>query len=344
MRRAAIAFFALACACTRPAPKPCTVDASKVPPRPQWSATWKEQSLDEPPNGWIGSFAISPDGAQAVYANSLAGDFIPTSDGVSLMRIDLADPVDRHPRIMELPGEALRNYAAIRWGANGVAWASWSAFGIADPRETSVRVLEKIPKAGKDRPTFPLYSSAVSAPGGACVAVILDTADKRTLQAWNATPASAPAHQQPVEERESLAAWETEGVLLLRAPPIVSSTSATIAASSARWLDLASGKTAPERAPPARAQASVWIGGGWLFVDVDGGVFWIARESAKDGDAIPVARIKPALEPNEKLKQHHRWLRIFAAESGNALAVEEAVIGPRSDKRAMHLLLRAPGS
>ncbi len=343
MRTTAALMIALA-ACTKPAPKPCAVDASKVPSRPQWSGRWNAQSLDEPPNGWIGAFALSPDGTQALYANSLAGDFIPTSDGVSLMRIDLADRVDRHPAIVELPGEALRNYAAIRWSESGVVWASWSAFGIADPWTPSVKVLEKIPKTGKDRPTFPLYSSAVASPGGACLAVILDAADKRILQSWNSTPASAPAHQQPVEERESLVAWETAGVLLLKAPPIVSSTSATIAASSARWLDPASGKTSPERAPPARAQASVWIGDGWLFVDAVGEVSWIPRETAKDGEALPIAHVKPSLEPNEKLKQHHRWLRIFAADNGEAIAVEEAVIGPRSDKRAMHLLLRAWGS
>lgn len=338
-----IALLALA-GCKKPAPTPCRIDPAQAVAEVKWSGEgWQEQMLDEPVNGWIGSFAISPDGRRAIYANSLAGDFIPTSDGVSLVRIDLDDPIpgkagemDRHPAVLELPGEALRNYAFVSWSKPGVAWASWSAFGTADPAGPKVTVLEKIPKTEKDRPTFPLYSSAAFAPGGDCVAVVLDRADKtRELQAWKAAGASGPSHVMKVAERETIAGWEAEGVLLLTPPPIVSSTSLNIGISTARWVDPASASSHALPALPAGAEALGRIGRTWVTVDGSGVV--------KAGP-VTIATLKSTLVPTVALKQHHRWLRVFGAENGRVLAVEEAIIGPRSEKRALHLLLRVPGS
>lgn len=332
---AALCAVVLVAGCPAPAPHPCRIDASKVPPAPAWGTDWQEVMLDEPPNGWIGSFAISPDGTQIVYAHSLGGEFIPTSDGVTMIRIDATTAVDRHPSVLELPGEALRNYASLAWGDAGIAWAHWSAVGTTTPAG-KVKVLQKIPKTGKDRPTFPLYSSVGYAPGGDCVAVVLDKADgTRELQAWNAGGAKAPSHVRQVEERETIAAWGADGVLLLKPPPIVSSTSTAIAPSSARWLDPISGKTAAAPAAPPTAEAYGWAPG-WVWVGDDGVVH------APSGATI--VTLKPRLVPDPKRKEHHRWLRVFPSASGNALAVEEAVIGPGRNHRALHLLLKKPSS
>src|SRR5581483_6430992 len=146
-------------------------------------------------NAWMGSYALPPDGKQEIYANSLAGEFIPTSDGVTLIRVEATADQERHPSIIALPGDALRNFASISWTADGIAWAHWSAFGTARA-DGKVNVLQKIPKAGENRPTFPLYSSIGIAPGGDCVAVIRDDTDKRELQAWNFAGASAPSNTQ----------------------------------------------------------------------------------------------------------------------------------------------------
>ena len=337
IRRSCLAALVFLAACSKPAPTPCRIGSDPLVARfdaKGWAHP-KEQMLDEAPNGWIGSFALSPDGQQAVYANALAGDFIPTSDGVSMMRINLADTVDRHPAVVELPFPALRNYAAIHWSTPGMAWATWSAFGTADPAIGKATVLDRIIKAGSPPPTFPLYSSAALAPGGDCVAVILDREDATgELQAWKSGGATGASHTQKVLDRESIVSWDSSGVLLVKAPPIVSSTSMTVAASTARRLDPVSGSTAVAPAPPAAAEAFAWTGTGWLWIDRSGGIRF-------GNTAAPLVTLKATLEPNEKLKQHHRWQRLFVSENGRTIAAEEATIGPRWEKRALHVILSA---
>ncbi len=318
---------------------PCAVDGARLPPAPVWPSPpdWEIRSIPKPINGWIGSIALSPDGTEAVYSNAPAGDFIPTEDGVMLMRIDLGP--EANPSLVELPGDALRNFASLSWTANGVAWAHWSAVGVAWPAKGSVRVLRTIPKppGEEKRPTFPLHTSVAWAPGGDCLAATVEQPGNRTEAfAWKTAGAKTDSHSREIAPYETIAAWLPEGLLLVR------TTGGSPA--TARTLNLPSGEERPAHAPPRSAQAFTWIGGGWLAIDEAGVVRHHPAAIAPPGAAIasaaapsaPIAAVPPSLvaKPGDK----HKFLRIAAAANGRALAVEEAVIAKGKNERHMHIL------
>src|SRR5688572_25438175 len=170
---------------------PCVVDVSKASAPPEFPAEWDLFELPQPPGAWIGSVAISPNGRQLVYANALGGHTIPTGDGVSLIRVDIATEMNH--TLLELPGPALRNQAFLDWSTPGVAWASWSSIGVAQPRTTNVKLLHRLAGGpAETRKTFPLWNSVVWAPGGDCIAATIEQQNgEGELVGWKAAGASS---------------------------------------------------------------------------------------------------------------------------------------------------------
>lgn len=339
MKRAVLTLALVVSGCTRPLPPgtPCTVGAAAAIPAFPASDLWQLGSIPQPAGAWIGGVAISPDGREAVYANSIGGNFIPAGEGVSLIRIDLG-AADPNHTLIELPGEALRNHANLSWSAPGLAWASWSTLGTAQPRTAKVRALHTIPKYAKQRPTFPLFTSVVWAAGGDCVAATIEKEDRsRELVAWKAAGASSASHRVAIAPGETIAAWNGNGILLLR--------HGTSGTPTARWLDPASGTAKEAPAPPAEAQASAFVGDGWLWVDGSGVVSHGTTKVAEVPRVlVPKARAATPTTVAAPLDaQTHRFYRLIPAESGRAIAVEEGVTGPGIHERQVHVLtLRRP--
>lgn len=332
MRRAL--FVAVLClsfaGCKAPKPHPCRIDASAVPAKPVWPKPddWAVFSLPQPGNGWISSVAVRHDGKAGVYGGSIGGSFIPISDEVTLIRFEIGPEMgkDLSPRVMTLPGLALRNYAALSWSPYGLAFGSRSTLGVADPETGDSRRLHELPVRDKKAlNSIPLHNSVVWSPGGDCVGATVPQPDgKGQLLAWNAAGARAASATQEIEFLEKANAWTDEGVLL------VWSSGATPA--RARWMNAATGASKEAPAPPANAEAFSWVGGGWLTVDRLGTVM----HRVPGEPATLLASVAPALEilPTEK----RRWLRVLASDNGRTLLVEESVVAPKKDLRHMHVL------
>lgn len=336
MRLASILLVTIGVAgCRAPAPHPCRVDASAVPPKPAWAGPeeWAVSSLPQPGNGWISSVAVRHDGLAGVYGGSIGGSFIPISEEVTLIRFKIGPDMENlSPVVMTLPGIALRNYAAMSWAPWGLAFGSRSTLGVADAETGSVKRLRQLEIGDQKKlNSIPTHNAVVWAPGGDCVAatVPLEGGVKGELLAWNAAGARDASARQEIDFLEKAMAWTDDGVLL------VWSSGATPA--RARWVDPATGASKEAPAPPADAQAFSWVGGGWLTVDRIGTVM----HRIPGEPATLITSVTPALEllPNEK----RRWLRVLASDNGRALLVEESVVAPKKDLRHMHVLTpRAP--
>lgn len=339
MKRAAVVLVLAVSGCTRPLPPgaPCTVAASAAAPAFPASDLWQLGSIPQPAGAWIGSIAISPDGGEAIYANSIGGNFIPAGEGVSLIRIDLG-AADPNHTLVELPGEALRNHANLSWSAPGLAWASWSTLGTAQPRAAKVRALHTLPKYSQNRPTFPLFTSVGWAAGGDCVAATIEKEDRsRELVAWKAAGASSASHRVAIGPGENIAAWNGNGVLLLR--------HGTAGTPTARWVDPATGAGQDAPAPPKESEASAFAGDAWLWIDAAGTVRHGSKKVAEVPRVlVPKARAATPTSVAAPLDaQTHRFYRLIPAESGRAIVVEEGVTGPGIHERQVHVLtLRRP--
>ena len=313
------------------APRPCRIDASAVAPRPAWPKPdqWAAFALPQPGNGWISSVAVSADGTAGVYGASIGGAFIPLSEEVTLIRFAIGPELgkDLKPAVMTLPGAAMRNYAALAWSKPGLAWATWSSLGIADPETREVTRLRQIPipDGQEKRDTFPFHSSVAWAPGGDCVAATVELPDRKAeLVTWNADGARAASARHDATPYEKIGAWTDLGVLLVW--------SSGASPARARWMDPATGDAEPAPAPPEDAQAFSWINGGWLAIDRLGTV----THRVPGEPARLVANVTPALRIAEKEKR--KWLRVLTSENGQALIVEESVVAPGKDQRHMHVL------
>lgn len=287
-------------------------------------------SLPQPGNGWISSVAVRHDGKAGVYGGSIGGSFIPVHDDVTLIRFKVGPDMDKDlaPSVMLIPGVTLRNYAALAWGPQGLAYGTRSALGVADPDSGKIKRLRELPIGDKkDLNSLPMHNSVVWAPGGDCVGTTVPFPDgKAQLLAWNATGAKAAAHTQPIDFFEKAGTWTGDGVLLVW--------TSGASPARARWMDPASGASKDAPTPPADAQAFSWIGGGWLTIDMLGTVM----HRVPGEPATLLTTIEPKLEllPKEKRK----WLRVFASDNGQALFVEESVVAPKKDLRHMHVLTR----
>ncbi len=330
--RIPIVVLALTFLACKPGPGgPCAVDAAKAPPAPEFPAEWDFFEMPQPPGAWIGNVALSPNGRQLVYANALAGHTIPTGEGVSLIRVDLAPEMNH--TLVELPGPALRNQAALAWSIDGVAWASWSTIGVSQPKSTKVKVLHRL--AGgppESRPMFPLFNSVVWAPGGDCIgATIENQAAQGELIAWKAKGASTASFRLPKEPLERAHAWTGDGILLV-------ANLGTSGRFTARWVT--PDGVSKEGVPPPNADGWSWLGGEWLTVSREGVVKWGEKEVAKVPKKLKVEDLpKPQKgTAEEDAVPEHRFHRVLAAESGRALVVEEGVQRPGHHLRYIHVL------
>lgn len=328
-----------ASACNRaPAPKPCRAGGEPAP-KIAWAKPdeWRIHTLPQPGNGWISSIAVSHDGKLGVYGGTIGGAFIPISEEVTLIRFEIGPEMDTDlkPMIMTLPGPALRNFAALAWSRPGLAWGSWSTLGTAVPATAEVKRLREIPiPEGKEkRDTFPFHSSVAWSPAGDCVAATVELpGTDAELVTWNAAGARAASARHDIESLEKIAAWTSEGVIL------VASTSGSSA--RVRRIDPGSGAFSEAQAVPKGVEAFTWAGGGWLTVDPLGTVM----HHVAGADPVLVASVPGALEIG--LGEKRRWLRVLASENGRAIVVEESVVAPKAwapgsvskDLRHMHVL------
>lgn len=331
-----LALLAIVSACTRTLPPgtPCQVaGAPAAAPAFPAADLWQLSEIPQPAGAWIGGIAVSPDGLEAVYANSIGGNFIPAGEGVSLIRIDLA-VTDPNHTLVELPGEALRNHANLSWSGAGLAWASWSTLGTAQPRAGKVRALHALPKTpGAKRPTFPLFTSVGWAAGGDCVAATIENDDRgREFLAWKATGATSSSHRVAIAPGETLAGWDGRGVLLLR--------QGTAGTPTARWLDPVAGTAKEATPPPIESQAASFLGDAWLWIDAAGTIRHGTTKIAEVPRVlVPKARAaSPGSVAAPLDKQTHRFYRLIPAENGRAIVVEEGITGPGIHERKVHVL------
>lgn len=315
MRRTALLLSLFAAACTPP--KPCAKPADEPVPAFPGPTAWDHRQIPQPAGGWIGSIALSPDGAQAVYSDAPGGNFIPTSDVVSVIRVDLGH--EANASLITLPGDALRNFAWMDWTDAGIVWGSWSSLGVAAPSGSVTRFWE-IPSPGKERPAFPMFTSVKWESGDDCLATTLASADKTELLAFKASGRHKPSHRVTVADDESVAAWTPKGVLLLKHGDKKTD-------ASARWVEIATGKDLGAEPMPEGADAIAWLGGRWLTVQNNGTLRWGAQVIGMVPHGVELPS-PPATRS---------FLRIFPAASGRAIAIEEGTTGLQP-ARYMHVL------